>query len=80
MDEWVDVEDLNSSSRVGYRIRNEIQDFIYHFIHLESSKQGRTIARFWDNSDSDSDDNKPKNDIYLRDAGEGFHGGKGAKV
>ena len=83
MNEWSDVEDLSIDSRIGARIRVEIQEFLYTFIDLDSSKQGRVIARFWENdsSDSDHDDNKMVNrDNYLKDAVEGFHGGKGSKV
>jgi hypothetical protein len=58
----------------------DLQDFLYSFIDLERSKHGRTIARIWEDSDSDSDDNWKSRDVYLRDASEGFHGGRGSKV
>lgn len=81
MDEWSNAEDLNISSRLGYRVRYELQDFLYSFLDLERSKHGHVIARFWDDSGSDSDDNKrPSRDVYLRDASDGFHGERGSKV
>jgi hypothetical protein len=80
MDEWSDIEDLSPLSLVGYRIRYELQEFLYHFVDLERSKQGQLIARFWDDSDSDVDEKWSSRDVYLRDASEGFHGGRGSKV
>lgn len=80
MDEWSDVEDLNIDSRIGARVRTEIQEFLYTFVDLESSKQGKVIARFWENDSSDSDHELSSRDNYLKDAIEGFHGGKGSKV
>lgn len=80
MDEWSDVEDLSIDSRIGARVRTEIQEFLYTFVDLESSKQGKVIARFWENDGSDSDHELSSRDNYLKDAIEGFHGGKGSKV
>lgn len=80
MDEWSFVEDLDVSSRLGYRIRYELQDFLYNFLDLELSKHGCVIARFWDDSGSDSDDIRGSRDVYLRDLNDGFHGGRGSKV
>lgn len=78
MQEWSFAEDFDSSSsRVAYRMEYELQDFLYNFLNLELSKHGRVIARFWEDSGSDSDDGR---DIYLRDASDGFHGGRGSKV
>lgn len=79
MDEWSGVEDFDMSSRLGYRIRYELYDFLYSFLDLERSKQGRVIARFWEDSGSDSDEGGHR-DVYLRDASDGFHGGRGSKV
>jgi hypothetical protein len=36
------------------------------------------IARFWEDSDSDSEDGR--RDPYLHDASQGYHGGWGSKV
>jgi hypothetical protein len=85
MKEWSFAEDFDSdSSRLAYRMEYELQDFLYNFVDLELSKHGRTIARIWDDSGSDSDDNwnwnSKHHDIYLRDASDGFHGGRGSKV
>ena len=78
MDAWANMEDGDPQTRVGQRIRNEIQDFLYIFLDLESSKQGKVIARFWEDSDSDSEDGR--RDPYLHDASQGYHGGWGSKV
>jgi hypothetical protein len=78
MDEWSSAEDLDTSSRLGYRVRYELHDFLYNFLDLERSKHGKVIARFWDDSGSDSDEGG--RDVYLRDASDGFHGGRGSKV
>lgn len=75
MKEWSFAEDFDS--RLGYRMQYELKDFVYNFLDLELSKQGRVIARFWEDSGSDSDDGR---DVYLRDANDGFHGGRGSKV
>lgn len=81
MKEWSFAEDFDSeSSRLAYRMQYELQDFLYSFIDLERSKHGRTIARIWEDSGSDSDDNWNPRDVYLRDASDGFHGGRGSKV
>ena len=76
MSQWESLEDTSPNSRSGERIWNELQDFLYRYVELESSKQGKVIARFWEdsNSDSDSDTNEKKRDIYLRDATKGYHG------
>lgn len=80
MNEWSSVEDFDSSSRLGYRIQYELQEFLYSFIDLERSKHGHMVARIWEDSGSDSDDNWKSRDVYLRDASDGFHGGRGSKV
>lgn len=81
MKEWSFAEDFDSeSSRLAYRMEYGLQDFLYSFIDLERSKHGRTIAKIWEDSGSDSDDNRKPRDVYLRDASDGFHGGRGYKV
>jgi hypothetical protein len=76
MRQWNKLEDTSCDTKAGERIWNELQDFLYVFVELESSKQGKVIARFWEdaNSDSDSDTNERKRDTYLRDANKGYHG------
>ena len=81
MDAWANMEDADPQTRVGQRIRIEIQDFLYIFVDLESSKQGKVIARFWEKSESDSDsEDGRRGDPYLHDAHQGYHGGWGSKV
>jgi len=77
---WSGIEDVDPDTRVGTRIHTELQDFLYRFIDLDSSKQGKLIARSWDDSDGDSDNGWRKGDAYINDANEGYHGGKGSKV
>lgn len=81
MKEWSLAEDFDSElSRLAYRMEYELHEFLYSFIDLERSKHGRAIARIWDDSGSDSDDNTKYRDVYLRDASDGYHGGRGSKV
>jgi hypothetical protein len=81
MSEWSNVQDMDVNSIIGYRIWYGIQEFLYSVIDLESSKQGRLIARIWDNSGSNSDSEIDyKKDIYVEEAKEGRHGGRGSKV
>lgn len=80
MKEWSLAEDFDSSScRVAYRMEYELNDFLYVFLDLELSKHGNVIARFWEDSGSDTDEGGNR-DVYLRDASDGFHGGRGSKV
>ena len=81
MSEWSNVQDMDMNSIVGKRVWYELQDFLYSVIDLESSKQGRLIARLWDTSGSNSDDEFDyKKDIYVEEANKGLHGGRGSKV
>lgn len=78
LDGWKTVEDFHYDSRIGTRVRAELQEFLYTQIDLDTSKQGKLIASFWDNnSDSDGEN---RGDIYINDANQGYHGGKGSKV
>jgi hypothetical protein len=83
MDEWSHVEDMDVDSIIGKRIRYELQEFLYYVLDLESSKQGRVVARIWDNSGSNSDteyEHDKKGDVYMEEAKKGMHGGRGSKV
>jgi len=81
MKEWSFVAEFDSDySRLAYRMEYELQDFLYNFVDLDHSKQGHVIARIWEDSGSDSDDNWKPRDAYLRDASDGYHGGRGYKV
>jgi hypothetical protein len=76
MEGMQEMEDLDMSSRTGQRIFHGLQDFLYRFVDLESSKQGRLIAEMWDDSGSDSDEEfwNKKRDVYLVDTTRGYHG------
>jgi len=82
MSEWTNVEEMNLENIIGKRVWYELQDFLYSMIDLESSKQGRLIARLWDNSGSNSDSefDYKKPDVYVEEANKGLHGGRGSKV
>ena len=82
MNEWSNTQDMDVNSIVGKRVWYELQDFLYSMIDLESSKQGRLIARLWDSSGSNSDDefDYKKPDVYVEEANKGLHGGRGSKV
>ena len=71
-----EMEDFDMDSRPGQRIFHGLQDFLYRFVDLESSKQGRLIAEMWDDSGSDSDEEfwNKKRDVYLVDMKRGYHG------
>jgi len=82
MSEWANTQDMEENSLIGKRIWYGIQEFLYSVIDLESSKQGRLIARLWDNSGSNSDSefDYKKPDVYVEEANKGLHGGRGSKV
>lgn len=81
MSEWSNVEEMDQGNIIGKRVWYELQNFLYSMVDLESSKQGRLIARLWDSSGSNSDDDFDyKKDIYVEEANKGLHGGRGSKV
>ena len=81
MNEWSMFQDMDVNSIVGKRVWYGLQEFLYSLINLESSKQGRLIARMWDTSGSNSDNEVDyKKDIYVEEAAKGLHGGRGSKV
>ena len=82
MSEWSNAEDMDEKSIIGKRVLYELQEFLYSVIDLESSKQGRFIARLWEDSESNSDTDYEyvKTDVYIEEAKKGLHGGRGAKV
>jgi hypothetical protein len=81
MSEWSNVEDMDVNSVIGKLIWYGLQEFLYSVVDLESSKQGRLIARLWDNSGSNSDSEVDyKKDVYVEEANKGLHGGRGSKV
>jgi hypothetical protein len=82
MKEWSHAEDMDEDSIIGNRVLYELQDFLYSVIDLETSKQGRLIASLWENSEtnSDSEYEYKKTDVYIEEAKKGIHGGRGSKV
>ena len=75
MEGMQEMEDMEIDSPGGQRIFHGLQDFLYRFVDLESSKQGRLIAEMWDDSASDSDEDfwNKKRDVYLVDTKKGYH-------
>jgi len=76
MEGMQEMEDLDMGTPAGQRMLHGLQDFLYRFVDLESSKQGRLIAEMWDDSASDSDEDfwNKKRDVYLVDTTRGYHG------
>lgn len=78
---WKLNEDLDTSTGVGSATVNELQQLLWTYIDLQSSKQGIRIADYLDESDSDSESGGYRHvDRYIQDASEGYHGGGWAKV
>ena len=78
MERWRLYEDFDPETRIGQRILHELQKLLYPFIDMDNSRNGRI---FDDDSDNEQEDtHRQKDDIYLMDAREGFHGGHGSKV
>jgi hypothetical protein len=82
LEPWKRIDDMDVDTRVGYRLRYGLSEFLYTFVNLENSKSGQIVAKRWEDSGSDSDyDNGNRNyDSYLQDARDGYHGGRGFKV
>jgi hypothetical protein len=88
MEGWKLIEDLDSEFRWGQRVYGELETLLYHYIDLENSRIGIQLANKICGSDSDSDSGSSRgrrrrgkvDDVYLREASEGFHGGRGSKV
>jgi hypothetical protein len=83
LESWGLHEDFDLESPVGQRTLLELPTLVWTFIDLEVSKQGQLIASYWGDSDSDDERYTSRNkgtDVYLEEAREGFHGGRGSKV
>jgi hypothetical protein len=82
--EWISCDDFDPNTRVGSRIRYELHQLLYVYIDMDASRNGIRIAEMLEDSDSDSDSwhsgGGRREDVYLEEAREGFHGGRGAKV
>lgn len=87
---WKTVDMLDTSVPLGQMILLEFQDFLYTWIDPDRSKRGEMVARWFGESSSESDDASPTlrslgrkkqdTDIYLLEARQGLHGGRGSKV
>jgi hypothetical protein len=81
---WNTVEDLDPEMRWGQRAHDELQTLLWHYIDLDASKVGIKLAEKLITSDSDSDSGggraRKSDDVYLQEAREGMHGGRGYKV
>ena len=79
MERWRFYEDFDSEMRVGHRILNELQNLLYPFIDMENSKNSMLNG---EDSDTEHDDTYRggRDDVYLMEAREGLHGGRGSKV
>ena len=73
---WRLYEDFDPESRVGQRMY-EIVSILYGYIDMNASKNGRRIANLLEETDSEEE---RREDNYIVDAKEGYHGGQGYKV
>jgi len=89
---WRLYEDFDAATGLGQRMVNEISEFLYCHINMDASKVGNRIADLLYESDSEdggggggrgsgsgSGSNR-RDDSYVMDSREGYHGGDGYKV
>jgi hypothetical protein len=90
------VEDFDSELPLGNTLLHNFADLLYTFLDLQASKQGRLIAQLYEDSDSSSEsewgrgdrrkgrkrqgNGRKVEDVYLQEARQGMHGGRGSKV
>jgi hypothetical protein len=85
-EKWRMIEDFDPELPFGNILLHNIADLAYCFVDLDLSKQGRRIAQIGEDSESDSDGSRTRKkkkrheDVYLVEARQGMHGGKGWKV
>jgi hypothetical protein len=84
-DGWKMCEDFDQDTRVGQRYLHELQQLIYPYLDMDVSKAGMRVAIALEETESDSDSwrsghRRERRDVYLEEAQEGYHGGKGFKV
>lgn len=78
MESWRFYEDFDIDTRCGQRILNELQHLLYPFINMENSRNGML---FDDTSDTEHEEySKTRDDVYVIEANQGMHGGRGSKV
>ena len=62
-DEWKVVDDFDIDTAVGKRVKGEFRTFLYTYIDMNNSKQGRFISKKLE-PDSDSESESEKQDVY----------------
>jgi hypothetical protein len=78
MERWRFYEDFDPDTQCGQRILHELQYLLYPFIDMDNSKNGML---FDDYSDTEVDEvYKGRDDVYIAEAKQGLHGGRGSKV
>jgi hypothetical protein len=58
MDSWKNVEDMDCDSRQGFRVKVELQTFLYTYVDIDNSTQGRRMARILEPSDTEDSDHQ----------------------
>jgi hypothetical protein len=84
LEPWKTIEDLDYDVSWGRRVYEELETLLWHYVDLDASKIGIKLAEKLLESDSDSDSGGGRrrkiDDVYLQEAREGLHGGRGSKV
>jgi hypothetical protein len=87
LEEWATIEDFDYETRWGSRVYEELETLLWHYIDIDASRIGIRLAEKLIGSDSDSDSGsgrggrrKKIDDVYLQEARDGLHGGRGFKV
>jgi hypothetical protein len=63
IDEWKTVEDFNVETRQGFRTQVELPTFLYTYVDIESSRQGKKLARQLELSDVEGSDKEEYEDL-----------------
>ena len=77
---WRLYEDFDKESPIGQKMLNEITEFLYCYIDIDMSEHGRNITELLYETDSDGEGGNRRDDVYITDSREGYHGGDGYKV
>jgi hypothetical protein len=88
LEKWVTIEDFDNETRWGARVYEELETLLWHHIDLDASRIGIRLAEKLMVSDSDSESGGSRrggrsrkiDDVYIQEAREGLHGGRGFKV
>ena len=76
LEKWEDIDDFSQSSPVGIRVRMEMQDFLYTYVNIESSKHGIAVTHLYESlamEEEMEDEYKSGVDTYLIDVQNGWH-------